>query len=156
MLRPWSASFITKKKSYTPVIDAIFAHCKTVIWYLSWMLTPHSNTDTPGTVTCLPVAAVRSARAGSVVLLLGLECLKLSAGASFFRGTHLVTDLNPLAPHYGPSGKKSCAKKRQKTIPINRKLEFQPYIRSGTSISLFTANFVAVRGTLALMFLIVW
>ena len=40
MLRPWSASFITKKKSYTPVIDAIIAHCKTVTWYMSWMLTP--------------------------------------------------------------------------------------------------------------------
>ena len=45
------------------------------------MLTPHSNTDTPGTVTCLPVAAVRSARAGGTrasVVLLGVECLKLS------------------------------------------------------------------------------
>ena len=51
---------------------------------------PHSNTDTPGTVTCLPVAA-------SVVLLLDLECLKLNR-VFFFRGTILVTDLKPLAP----------------------------------------------------------
>ena len=39
---------------------------------------PHPNTDTPGTVTCLPVAA-------SVVLLLDLECLKLKR-VSFFLG----------------------------------------------------------------------
>ena len=106
MLRPWSASFITKKKSYTPVIDAIIAHCKTVTCRYLWlriiqkalMLTLHSNTDTPGTVICLPVAAVRSARAGGArecrsavantasPTVLGLDCLKLSAGASFFSG----------------------------------------------------------------------
>ena len=60
---------MTKKKSYTPVSDDIIAHCKTVTCRYLWlriiqkalMLTPppHSNTDTPGTVTCLP-----SARAG--------------------------------------------------------------------------------------------
>ena len=37
---------------------------------------PHSNTDTPGTVTCLPVAA-------SVVLLLDLDCLKLKRASLF-------------------------------------------------------------------------
>ena len=54
------------------IIDAIIAHCmlKSNLFY-SWlriiqktlMSTPHSNTRTSGTVTCLPVAAV--------------ECLKL-------------------------------------------------------------------------------
>ena len=54
------------------------------------MLTPHSNTDTPGTVTCLPVAAVRAGECRSVV--------GLGLWSVFLRGTHLVTDLKPLAP----------------------------------------------------------
>ena len=57
------------------------------------MLTPppHSNTDTPEMVTCLPADAVRAGECLSF-------CCCRNAGASFFRGTHLVTDLKPLAP----------------------------------------------------------
>ena len=51
---------------------------------------PHSNTVTPGTVTCLPVAAVRAGEWRSAV--------GLGLWSVIFRGTHLVTDLKPLAP----------------------------------------------------------
>ena len=55
------------------------------------MLTPHSNTDTLGTATCLPVAGCAARARASV-----LECLKMKRRRVFF--TNLVTDLNPLAP----------------------------------------------------------
>ena len=51
------------------------------------MLNPHSNTDTLGTATCLPVA-------GCAPGVFENE----AQARLFFRGTHLVTDLKPLAP----------------------------------------------------------
>ena len=49
------------------------------------MLTPHSHTDTPGTVTCLPVAAVRAGECRSAVGL-GLWSVFFS-GYAFGYGT---------------------------------------------------------------------
>ena len=40
----------------------------------------------------------------------------------------------------------------QKTMLIDRKLKFQPYIVDVRSIAVFTANFVTVRGVLAPLF----
>ena len=77
---------------------------------------PHSNTDTPGTVTCLPVAA-------SVVLLLDLECLKLKR-ASFFRGTHLVTDLKPLAPPTVAEVSSALSRRAKKCAHKNGKKQY--------------------------------
>ena len=59
------------------------------------MLTPHSNTDTSGTVTCLPVAAVRAGGCGSAVGL-GLVSVIFS-GYAFGYGP------NPTGATYIPS-----------------------------------------------------
>ena len=45
-----------------------------------------------------------------------------------------------------------CSKTPQKTILIDRKLKFQPYIVDVWSIAVFTAHFVTVRGVLAPLF----
>ena len=94
---------------------------------------PHSNTDTPGTVTCLTVAAVHARGRVSFCSEPWIMHYIIHFGVSFFRGTHLVTDLKPLALPYIPSVSEVCSvlsrrakifaqKKRQKTILINRKL----------------------------------
>ena len=85
------------------------------------------------------------------------------SGASFFRGTYLVTDLKPLAPPtectvvevssaLSRRSKKFAKKNQQKTMLINRNLKCQPYIVDVRSIAVFTANFVTVRGVLAPLF----
>ena len=82
------------------------------------------------------------------------------------RRTHLVTDLKPLAPPtectvtevssaLSRRSKKFAQKNSKKSILINRNLLFQPYIFAVRSLAVFTANFVTVRGALALRFRIV-
>ena len=127
---------------------------------------PHSNTDTPGTVTCLPVAAVHARGRVSFCSEPWIMHYVIHFGVSFFRGTHLVTDLKPLAPPYRPSVSEVCSvlsrrakylrKKKAKNTYKSKIIIPTLFIRSGTSISLFTANFVAVRGAIALIFRIVW
>ena len=57
------------------------------------MLTPHSNTDTSGTVTCLPVAAVRAGECRSAVGLVSV----------FFSGYAFGYGPKPTGATYIPS-----------------------------------------------------
>ena len=59
------------------------------------MLTPHSNTDTSGTVTCLPVAAVRAGECRSAV---GLGLVSV-----FFSGYTFGYGPKPTGATYIPS-----------------------------------------------------
>ena len=121
MLRPWCASFITKK-SYNRCdyrsLPTVTLHVVMLKRQLNLFMAennsesvdvdPHSNTDTPGTVTgtCLPVAEHCSRARASVVLLRAMDNAPRTAftvECHFFGVRILVTDLKPLAPPYRPS-----------------------------------------------------
>ena len=53
--------------------------------------------------------------------------------------------MNQVSSAFSRRSKKNCSKNPQKTILIDRKLKFQPYIVDVWSIAVFTANFVTVR-----------
>ena len=57
--------------------------------------------------------------------------------------------MNQVSSAFSRRSNKFAQKTPQKTILIDRKLKFQPYIVDVRSIAVFTANFVTVRGVLA-------
>ena len=85
---------LTAKRLHVVMLKRPLNLFMAIIIQKALMLTPHYNTDTVGTATCLPVAGCAPPARGRV----SWSVWKWSAGASFFRGTHLVTDLKPLAP----------------------------------------------------------